>query len=85
MEKRPSYLCPDAVCTARTHPVPYEKLSQAMSKGPGKPHFDPVEDQMAHADNLAKAMLIAPLAGFAAAAGRIYNATKKLSEKTGEE
>jgi len=40
---------------------------------------------MAHADNLAKAMLIAPLAGFAAAAGRIYNASKKLSEKTGEE
>ena len=55
-----------------------------MSKGPGKPHFDPVEDQMAHADNLAKAMLIAPLAGLAAAVGRVYKASKRLEDKTGE-
>ena len=70
--------------TLYVSPVPYEALSQAMSKGPGKPHFDPVEDQMAHADNLAKAMLIAPLAGLAAAVGRIYKASKRLDDKTGE-
>ena len=55
-----------------------------MSKGPGKPHFDPVEDQMAHDDNLAKAMLIAPLAGLAAAVGRVYKASKNLGDKSGE-
>ncbi len=71
--------------TLYVSPVPYETLSQAMSKGAGQPHFNPVEDQMAHADNLAKAMLIAPLAGLAAAVGRIYKGAKQLSDKTGEE
>ena len=63
--------------------MPFETLNQAIDKGPGRPHFDPVEDQMAHADNLAKAMLIAPFAGLAAAAGRIYSAIK--SENTQQE
>ena len=71
--------------TLYVSPVPYEILSQAISKGPGQPHFDQVVDQMAHADNLAKAMLIAPLAGLAAGVGRIYNASKKLSDKRGED
>lgn len=57
-------------------PVPFDELSQVIDKGPGRPHFDAVEAKMAHADNLAKAMLIAPIAGLAAAFGRIYNATK---------
>ena len=65
-------------------PVPFETLNAAIEKGPGKPHFDKVTDQMAHADNLAKAMLIAPFAGLAAAVGRIYSATKTKSDKTGE-
>ena len=60
-------------------PVPFEALNQAIEKGPGRPHFDPVEDKMAHADNLAKAMLIAPIAGLATAVGRIYNATKTIN------
>lgn len=60
-------------------PVPFDELNQAVEKGPGKPHFDPVEDKMAHADNLAKAMLIAPIAGLAAAFGRIYKASKNLN------
>ena len=64
-------------------PVPFEALNQAIAKGPGNPHFNPVEDQMAHADNLAKAMLIAPLAGLAAAASRIYKATKNIDQTTG--
>ena len=57
-------------------PVPFETLNQAIDKGPGQPHLDPVKDQMAHADNLAKAMLIAPIAGLAAAVSRVYKATK---------
>jgi len=61
-------------------PVPFEALNQAIEKGPGTPHFNPVEDQMAHADNLAKAMLLAPLAGLAAGVSRVYKATKKMNK-----
>lgn len=57
-------------------PVPFESLNQAIDKGPGAPHLDPVADQMAHADRLAKALLIAPVAGLAAAVGRVYKAVK---------
>ena len=34
---------------------------------------------MAQADNLAKAMIIAPIAGIAAAAGKFFAASKKLA------
>lgn len=57
-------------------PVPFEDLNMAIEKGPGRPHLDPVPNLMAHVDNLAKAMLIAPLAGIAAAIGRFYRSTK---------
>lgn len=57
-------------------PVPFDQLNKAIDKGQGKPHFNRVKDQMAHADNLAKAMLIAPIAGIAAAFGRIVKAAK---------
>lgn len=56
--------------TIYVSPVPFEEINRAITKGPGKPHFDPVEDSMAHADNLAKAMVIAPVAGIAAAVAR---------------
>jgi len=62
--------------TIYVSPVPFEELNKAMEKGPGKPHMKPVEDSMAHADNLAKAMVIAPLAGAAAALGKFYKFTK---------
>ena len=62
-------------------PVPFETLNREIDKGPGRPHFNPVEDQMAHADNLAKAMLIAPFAGLAAAVGRVIKATRNMSQK----
>ncbi len=65
--------------------VPFDVLSQALTKGPGQPHFDKVENQMAHADNLAKAMLIAPFAGLAASVGRLYSATKASSHTAGGE
>ena len=34
---------------------------------------------MAHADNLAKAMIIAPIAGIAAAVGKFFSTSKKLT------
>lgn len=70
--------------TLYVSPVPFETLNQAIDKGPGRPHFDKVEDQMAHADNLATAMAIAPFAGLAAAAARLYKAAKKSRGTTGD-
>jgi len=49
--------------TIYVSPVPFDMLNKAVEKGPGKPHLKPVEDAMAHADNLAKAMVLAPVAG----------------------
>ncbi len=63
--------------TIYVSPVPFEKLNASIKKGPGKPGLQPVEDSMAHADNLAKAMVIAPIAGIAAAAGKFFAASKK--------
>ena len=45
-------------------------------KGKGKPHLKPVEDTMARANNLAAAMIVAPIAGIAAAVGKFYKRTK---------
>jgi Fe-S-cluster-containing dehydrogenase component len=70
--------------TIYVSPVPFEELNNSIEKGPGKPHFEAVENQMGHADNMAKAMLIAPIAGFAAAVGRIYKAVKNTEDLMGE-
>ena len=40
------------------------------------PHLKPVKDTMADANNLAAAMVIAPVAGVAAVAGKFYKMTK---------
>jgi hypothetical protein len=53
--------------TIYVSPVPFQAIHKAIEKGPGRPHMKSVEDSMAHTDNLAKAMLVAPLAGIAAA------------------
>jgi Fe-S-cluster-containing dehydrogenase component len=62
-------------------PVPFDLLNKALVKGAGKPHLDAVGDTMGRTENLAKAMLIAPFAGFAAAVGRFYHAMKKSDGK----
>ena len=67
--------------TIYVSPVPFEELNQAVEKGKGKPHLKPVADKMAQANHLVAAMAIAPLAGIAAAVGRIYKMTK--SDKKG--
>jgi formate dehydrogenase iron-sulfur subunit len=61
--------------TIYVSPVPFDELNRAIEKGPGRPHLDPVKDAMGHADNLAKAMVIAPVAGIAAAAARFLKAS----------
>lgn len=63
--------------TVYVSPVPFEDLALAVEKGKGKPHLDPVEDQMKSANNLTRAMLLAPLAGAAAAFGKFYKKTKE--------
>ncbi|MBW1680157.1 MAG: 4Fe-4S dicluster domain-containing protein [Deltaproteobacteria bacterium] len=65
--------------TIYVSPVPFEELNRAVEKGPGKPGLDPVKNSMAHADNLAKAMVIAPVAGVAAAVGKFYKTMKGIS------
>ncbi len=65
-------------------PVPFEALREAVETGPGRPHLNPVEDRMADANRLGTAVLIAPIAGAAAAAGKaILFARKRLARGAG--
>lgn len=66
--------------TIYVSPVPFGALNATIETGPGRPHLEQVPDAMAHADRLAKAMIIAPFAGIAAAVGRFYKTTKEISK-----
>ena len=66
--------------TIYVSPVPFKELNSAIEKGKGKPHLKPVENVMADANNLGAAMLIAPVAGAAAAVGKFYSMVKKEKE-----
>ncbi len=57
-------------------PVPFAELNKAIAKGDGRPHLQPVENSMGRADTLAQSMLIAPIAGLAAAVGKFYKNLK---------
>jgi formate dehydrogenase iron-sulfur subunit len=63
--------------TIYVSPVPFESLEKGIQKGAGKPHLRVVADSMGHVENLGKAMMIAPLAGIAAAVGKFYGFMKK--------
>lgn len=63
--------------TIYVSPVPFDQLNAAIEKGKGKPHLDQVENMMADGTNLSRAMLIAPLAGLAAAFGKFYLKSKE--------
>ncbi len=69
--------------TIYVSPVPFNVLNKAIDKGKGMPHLKPAKNTMADANNLAAAMVIAPLAGIAAAIGKIYTLAKK-SEQGGQ-
>ena len=60
--------------TIYVSPVPFALLDQAAEAG--TPHLRPVKDRMADGNNLAKAMLLAPLAGAAAAMLKFFNLSK---------
>jgi len=62
--------------TIYVSPVPFEELNKAIETGKGKPHLQPVKDSMADSNNLATAMILAPIAGVAAAAGKFYKKSK---------
>jgi Fe-S-cluster-containing dehydrogenase component len=63
--------------TIYVSPVPFDKLNKSIEKGKGKPHLKKVADSMASGNNIARAMLIAPIAGIAAAAGKFYKTAKE--------
>lgn len=63
--------------TIYVSPVPFDQLNQAVEKGKGKPHFTSVKNMMEKGSNLTRAMLLAPIAGVAAAFGKFYLAAKK--------
>jgi Fe-S-cluster-containing dehydrogenase component len=63
--------------TIYVSPVPFDQLNLGIEKAKGKPHFDPVNDRMADGSNIAKAMLIAPIAGVVAAFGKFYLGSKE--------
>ena len=63
--------------TIYVSPVPFEDLNKAIETGPGQPDLGSVKDSMAQADNLAKAMVIAPIAGAAAAVAKFFISGRK--------
>jgi hypothetical protein len=69
--------------TIYVSPVPFEELNQAIQPADGRPHLNRVSDAMAEANNLAGAMIIAPVAGIAAAVGRWVSHARK-NRKGGE-
>lgn len=69
--------------TIYVSPVPFEELNKAIEKGKGMPHLGPVDDRMADGNNLAKAMMVAPVAGIAAAIGRFYKEAQKSGKEAG--
>ncbi len=60
--------------TIYVSPYPFDRLF--LDTGKGKPRMHPVKDAMAKSNNLARAMLIAPVAGAAAAVGKFYKRVK---------
>lgn len=61
-------------------PVPFDRLT--LETGRGKPHMAPVDNRMAQGTNLARAVLLAPFAGAAAALGRAYQKAKEAGDET---
>jgi Fe-S-cluster-containing dehydrogenase component len=61
--------------TIYVSPVPFDQLT--YDTGKGKPHLKPVKDTMSDGSNLAMALVIAPVAGTAAALGKFYKHIKE--------
>lgn len=57
-------------------PVPFGELNRSIEKGNGMPHLDYMKDSMAANNRLSIALLLAPIAGIAAAVSKFYKETK---------
>jgi Fe-S-cluster-containing dehydrogenase component len=62
--------------TIYVSPVPFAELNREVGAGDGRPGFQPVADAMAQANNVAAAMVAAPVAGVAAAALKFIRSRK---------
>jgi Fe-S-cluster-containing dehydrogenase component len=62
--------------TIYVSPVPFAVLNAAIEKGPGTPHLGPVDDAMASPNNMALAMVVAPVAGVLGAVARSMRSGK---------
>ncbi|MHC1713293.1 MAG: 4Fe-4S dicluster domain-containing protein [Solidesulfovibrio sp.] len=62
--------------TLYVSPVPFETLDAALAKGPGRPGLAQTADVMGEEANLAKSVLLAPLAGLAAGVLRLVGRGK---------
>ncbi len=67
--------------TIYVSPIPMEELNAAVEKGKGMPHLAPVKDVMADANNLAAAMIAAPIAGAAAATIKFFKHAKNTGQR----
>ncbi len=63
--------------TIYVSPVPFDQLNDAIEKGNGKPHLNPVKNMMANGNLLTRALLLAPIAGAVAAFGTFYKHTRE--------
>jgi Fe-S-cluster-containing dehydrogenase component len=70
--------------TIYVSPVPFAELARAIETGDGRPGFPPAADAMADANNLAAAMVAAPLAGLAGAALRFFRRRKAAPDASTE-
>ncbi len=69
--------------TIYVSPVPFEDLNRAIAQVDGQPHLSPVQDAMADANNLAAAMVMAPVAGIAAATVRFLKTRNRAEQHDG--
>jgi Fe-S-cluster-containing dehydrogenase component len=62
--------------TIYVSPVPFDEINRGSAYGPGQPHMNPVQDKMKDGNNLAAAMIVAPLAGVGVAVARMLRSAR---------
>ena len=67
--------------TLYVSPVPFDQLDAALDKGPGRPGLAQTADVMGEEANLAKSVLLAPLAGIAAGVLRLVGRARAASPR----
>ncbi len=62
-------------------PVPFEKINKAIEKGPGKPNLAVVPNSMEKEENIAYAVMAAPVAGVIAGLWKVKNMMSSQTDK----